>query len=114
MKKALVAMDDGMPIRTAARDHCIPSSTLRGHVYGKALYRKRGRKGVLSDIEEQELVDYLLKMQELGYPFTLRQLQEKIAILTQTRVTPFKEGVLGSVWMRCFRRRHPELAIHKP
>jgi len=107
-------MDEGMPVRTARREFGIPASTLRGHVYGTTLYRRRGRKGVLTSKEENDLVQYLINMQDIGFPLTMGQLQEKVGILTQGRVTPFKGGVLGPGWVRCFRRRHPELSLRKP
>jgi hypothetical protein len=39
--------------------------------------------------EEVELEDYLLQMQELGYPLTIRQLRLKVAQMCETRVNPF-------------------------
>jgi len=94
MRKALATVDDGMAMRVVSRQNGIPSSTLRGQVYGTTLNRKRGRKGVLTEGKEDQLIDYLTSMQDLGYPLTLGQLQEKIGVLTQARVTPFRDGVL--------------------
>lgn len=114
LRSAIADVDDGDTIRSAARDHGIPCSSLRGHVYGTTMQRRRGRKGVLTDAEEEKLVQYLLRMQELGFPLTLGQLREKVGILTQGRVTPFTDGVPGAGWVKCFRRRHPELTLRKP
>jgi len=33
-------VDDGLPLKTAARMHGIPITTFHGHVYGKTLSRK--------------------------------------------------------------------------
>lgn len=62
--------------------------------------------GVLTNEEEAHLVDYLFKMQTLGFPLTNGQLKDKVGILTQSRMTPFKNGVSGIGWVKCFKKRH--------
>jgi hypothetical protein len=34
-----------------------------------------------------------------------------VAKLTQTRATPFKNGILGTSWWHWFKRRHPKISI---
>jgi len=97
---AIADVDEGMSIREAGRSNGIPSSSLRGHLYGTTIHRKRSKVGVLTDAKEGELVEYLIKMQNLGYPLTIGQLRKKVGILTQTRVTPFTNGVLGPKWVK--------------
>jgi hypothetical protein len=53
----MLAIDDGAPIKTVARLYGIPTTSLRHHVFGKTLSRKRGKSGVLSSEEENELVN---------------------------------------------------------
>lgn len=66
LEKALAAIDNDMPVRFATKEQDILSSTLRGHVYGTILYRKRGRNAcALSEAEEKDLIQYLMKIQEL-------------------------------------------------
>jgi hypothetical protein len=65
------AVEDEVPIRTAGRVYGIPTTSLRHHLFGRTLTRKRGRQGVLTIQEEAELKEYLLKMQDLGYPLTI-------------------------------------------
>jgi len=84
LQSAIVDVDEGMPIREAGRINGIPSSSLRGHLYGTTIYRKRGKEGVLTNAEDEELVDYLIEMQNLGFPLNLGQLREKVGTLTQT------------------------------
>ena len=38
--------------------------------------------------EEQKLVDYIFKMQDLGHPLIAAELRLKVALATQTRTTP--------------------------
>ena len=67
----MLAADDGAPIKTVARHYGIPTTSLRDHVTGKTISRKRGKSGVLSLEEENELVKWILKMQTLGHPINL-------------------------------------------
>jgi hypothetical protein len=73
--------------------------------------RKRGRQGVLINVEESSLEQYLLQMQELGYPLTIGQLRLKVAEMVETRHNPFRNGIPGVGWLRWFRRRHPNLSL---
>jgi hypothetical protein len=57
LNAAMLAIDDGAPIKTVARLYGIPTTSLRHHVFGKTLSRKRGKSGVLSSEEENELVN---------------------------------------------------------
>jgi hypothetical protein len=50
-------------------------------------------------------------MQECGLSVTLQQLKLKVAKITQTRPTPFRNGVLGDSWWCWFQNRHPNLTI---
>ena len=59
----MLAVDDGAPIKIMARLYGIPTTSLRDHVIGKTISRKRGRSGVLSSEEENELVNWIFKMQ---------------------------------------------------
>jgi hypothetical protein len=66
---------------------------------------------VLSVAKEAQLVDYVLKMAELGYPLSLGQLKIKVAELVQFRPTTFTAGVPGGSWVKWFGRRHPKLTF---
>jgi hypothetical protein len=105
------AVDSGSALCTVARHFDIPATSLRDHIYGRSLGRKRGRQGTLSIQEENDLVQYLLKMQDLGYPLTVGELRLKVAEMTETRVNPFTNNILGAGWLRWFRRHHSELVL---
>jgi hypothetical protein len=115
LKQAMDAITDhGMKVRTAARTFGIPPTSLRDHLYGKVVGRKRGSKTVLKEEEEQKLLKYLFKMQDLRHPLTSGQLRLKVALATQTRETPwFATRVPGKSWLRSFKLRHPELTSRK-
>jgi len=96
-----------------AKEYGILKTILKGHLYGTILNRLRGRGGVLTHKEEEELVEYLVSMPNMGFPLTIRQLQEKVGILAQARVIPFKDGIPGVGWVKCFKGRHSQLAMRK-
>lgn len=67
MDSAIANVEEGGPIRIAAWYHDIPSTSLKYHVYGTTIettiQKKRGKMGVLSHEEDDELVAYFIKMQ---------------------------------------------------
>jgi hypothetical protein len=105
LRAAMAAVDQGCPVQTAALDYEIPRSTLRCHVMGQSLSRKRGRKPVLSTVEEEKLVKYIMGMARYGHPLNITELKIKVAEATQLRETP------GAGWLRWFRKRHPEISL---
>ena len=111
LQAALRAVDNGSRILTASQKYGIPVSTLRNHLFGLTTSRKRGKPGVLTREEEEEVVSYIKTMASIGHPLTLRQLRLKVAEMTQVRLTPFPNGIPGLSWVKWFRRRHPDLSL---
>jgi hypothetical protein len=69
-------------VQTATLDYDVPRSTLRNHVMGLILARKRGRKPVLLAVEEDELVNYIHGMARYRHSFNLTKLKIKVAEAT--------------------------------
>ena len=91
------AIDNGAQITSAADYYGIPHSTLRSHIHGITLGRKRGKSSMLTESEERKLVTYLHDMANWGFPLTWLQLKIKVASLVQDgRETPFEDGIPGS------------------
>jgi len=103
-----------MLLKIIARSHSIPIKSFKDYVYGRTLSRRREKNEVLIDKEENDVVNYLLEMQNHGFPLHLGQLRAKVYEITQARLTPFKDGVSGYGWLRCFLNRHLELSLRKP
>jgi hypothetical protein len=78
---------------------------------GTILSRKRGRKPVLTLIEEQKVMNYIHGMATYGHPINITELKLKVAEATHDRVTPFTDGTPGSGWLRWFRKRYPEISL---
>jgi hypothetical protein len=111
LKRALHAVDEGQSMKKAAEENNIPYTSFRDHCLGKTRSRCRGVKGVLTPEEEAEIVDFLIRMCDLGFGLTPSALNMKVFEITQHRWTPFRDGIPGDGWMRWFRRRHPELTL---
>ena len=79
LEVAMQAMDVGESVRSASRCFGIPPISLRNHIYGHNLERNKDRQGVLRKHEEDELVDYIVKMQSLGWPITIGLVRLKVA-----------------------------------
>ena len=73
-----------------------------------------GPKTILSQEEEEKLCEYFDLMVHWGHPMTPTHLRNKVAEITQERVTPFKNGILGDSWLKWFRRRHSHLGLRVP
>lgn len=58
----------GMPMRKAARHHCVPYATLHAHVNGLYVSEKRGRRTVLLEEEEEMIVSALEYCGDNGWP----------------------------------------------
>jgi hypothetical protein len=54
----------------------------------------------------EQIVEYLVRMCEGGLGLSPIALKMKVYEITKDRETPFKNGILGDGWLRCFRH-HP-------
>lgn len=111
LRDALAAVDGGMSMKKASDLYHIPYTSFREWCYGMRCSRKRGPPAVLSESEEKLLVDYCIRMCEMGQGLTPTALKLKVYDITKDRVTPFRDGIPGGGWMRWWRHRHPELTL---
>jgi hypothetical protein len=111
LRAAMAVVEQGCPVQTVALDFDIPRSTLHGHVMGLTLSRKRGKKPVLSVVEEEKVVKYIMGMARYGHPISITELKIKVVEATQMQQTPFKEGIPGAGWLRWFQKRHPKISL---
>jgi hypothetical protein len=107
----MAVVEQGCHVQTSALDFDIPRSSLKSHVMKVTLSRKRRRKPVLSLVEEEKVVKYIMGMARYGYPINIMELKIKVAEATQLRETPFKDGIPGAGWLRWFQKRHPEIFL---
>jgi len=57
-----------MPLKTTTKAHSITIITFKDHVYEIFLSKKRDKKTIPIDEEENKVIRYLLKMQNEGFP----------------------------------------------
>jgi hypothetical protein len=111
MTTALEDFDSGMSMRNSASAHGIPYSTFREWCYGVRKSRKRGPISVLSLEEENQIVEYLVKMCERRLGLSPIALKMKVYDISKNMDIPLKNGIPGDGWLRCFRQRHLELTL---
>lgn len=124
MEKAILAVrENRMGTLKAAKTFNVPRTTLQTLSKktdvspSKLVSVKIGRKTVLGEDLERELVAYLLQMEESFFGFTLGDLQ-RMAFQVASRNGlnhPFKDGQAGRAWLDLFMERHKnELSLRKP
>jgi len=86
-------------------------SSLVDHLNGKTISRKMGLRSVLTKQEDTIMITWTLTMQECELSIILQQLKMKVAKLTHTRATPFRNGIPGTNWWYWFKCRHPKISI---
>ena len=83
----MAVVDNGKTMKASAKENNIPYFC--DHCYGKTRSRKRGVQSVLTPEEEQEIVDYLMKMCDMGFGLSPSALKMKVYEITKDRLTPF-------------------------
>lgn len=109
--------NEGLSIRKAAKLYNVPKTTLIDTMREK--YTKPGNIGgptVLTENEENILVDWVVQMGEMGFPVTKSQVLESVGKLVKNlnRETPFKNNIPGKKWYNSFLSRHPEISKRVP
>ena len=92
LRLAIRALDNGHKMKDVYKKYEIPRSTFREHYLGKRTSRKIGPSTTFISAKEKELVHYLEEMVRLACPLNTSQLKIKVVEMTQTRITPFKDG----------------------
>ena len=104
--KAVV--QDGISVRRASELYNIPRSTLADRVTGRVLPgAKSGPPKILTDEEEEELVSFLCRLSDIGYPKTRRQVVNLVNQIAISRGRP----KISMSWWDSFRRRYSHLSL---
>ncbi len=88
-------------------------NSLLDHVNGKTRFKKMGLGRVIIEKEDSTMIAWTLIMQECGLSINLQQFKMKVVELTQTRVTPFRDGIPSKSWWFQFKRRHQKISIRQ-
>lgn len=102
-------------VLTTSREYCILVSTLRNHLFGNTIGRKREKKGVLTPFEEEEVLKFVEKMASEHQPshvgLSLARVRIKVLKIIQERPTPRAKCLLNWTWVRWFRINHSHLTL---
>jgi len=108
----------------ASKQYGVPKSTLERRVKNKnkvatGVTKTLGsKKRVFSDDMEYELVQYILRMEELFFGLTIMDLRRMAFELAERNgiACPFNvaKGLAGEDWVRSFLSRHPSLSVRTP
>jgi hypothetical protein len=106
---------DGMPLATATKTFAVPRNSLRRRVLSKVELPKFGQHTTFSKAEEKELVTYLVKLDNIGYGLTYKELRSLVYYyaFTNGRKHTFNNNLqmAGKDWVRGFMSHHRNLSL---
>lgn len=127
MIKALDSvMNQRMGLKIASKTFNVPRSTLQRFLKRQkennlaaeeVVQTQLGRKTVLGEDIEKDLVNYILTMEAKYYGLTRKDIRRMACTLAirNGRETVFKNGIAGRSWLDAFLRRHGSLlSVRRP
>lgn len=101
----------------AAERYKVPRRTIRNHLQSGSLKKSLGRKAILNDKEEAQLVQRIIRYSEMGLPVTpkiLRRLVYKYCEQNNIKHNFNNEDKrAGKDWFKAFMKRHHEISVRK-
>lgn len=117
LKMALDAVKIGMSKKQAAKQFQVPRSTIQFRLKNPEKTNPRpGPSSVLTDTEENVLVNWIIQSSKRGFPRRKEDIQYSVSdfLRKAKRRSLFKNDLPGDKWLKLFLRRHPEIAIRTP
>ena len=113
MEAAMKAVESGSGINKAARDHGVPSTTLKDRINGKVEHgRKPGPQSYLSNFEERELGVFLKECAGIGYGKTRRDVMQIAQSVAEEKGVLKKSRITHGWWSR-FLQRQGDLSLRR-
>ena len=107
VQNALIDLEHGVALATAATRYGVPRNTLRGRLNGAQPYRyAHGDEQRLTAIQEEHLKLWILQQEALGYAPTHAQVR---AIASGVLKREGDHTPLGRKWSSHFMKRHPAI-----
>ena len=116
MVKAVEAVESGTSIRQASGMFNVPRATLHDRITGKIVHGcTSGPLRYLTEAEESELVTFLKKCAQIGYPRSRLQVLALVQRAVDKKATGSEARCVSSGWWDRFRQRHKdELTLRTP
>jgi hypothetical protein len=108
-----------MSQKKASKVFRIPRTTLQRYIHGGCdKKQKLGRRPLLSEQQESDLVERIIRLARVGYPLRppgIRRFVFKFCMDNHIRNPFSKSGkTAGKRWFYAFMKRHPRLSERKP
>lgn len=117
LRRALESINSGMYVQTAAKRYNIPRRTLRNHVETGSFTKKLGRSSVLTEEQENELCQRIIRLANIGVPLTNKIIRKSVYTFANTRNIRHsfnrEKEMAGRKWIKLFFARHPEITERK-
>ena len=117
LQTALALIKDGkISISGASKRFKILRRTLGDYVNSNRLSKVHaGRKTVLTEGQEGELITRIIRLANVGFPLTPKVLKKCVfQFCSENKIDhPFNNGSAGRNWLRGFLQRHPGIAKRK-
>lgn len=119
LENARQRVDDSESIRSVARSLEVNEATLRKRLKRVTPATSLGRYNTTFSPEmEQELCEYIKKVDGMFYGLTSKRLRELAFQFAEQNKIPHRfnaeEKIAGKEWLRGFRKRHPDLSLRQP
>nr|XP_033334412.1 uncharacterized protein LOC117225185 [Megalopta genalis]XP_033334413.1 uncharacterized protein LOC117225185 [Megalopta genalis] len=114
LEKAVKAVNEGISLRKAAQMHCVPvTSIFRAAKNPTKIRSKCGPPTILTEQEEQDIIQWILYRAERGYPVRKEELLDSVQsyVTKLGRRTPFTHGRPGRHWYEKLCKRHPNITV---
>lgn len=117
LTSAMLAVQTGSSQRDAAERFGIPRRTLRNHIKSGKTSKNLGRPSILTDVQEREFSNRIVRLCEVGLPLTpslVRRQAYKFCENNNIR-HPFNvvKELAGKDWLARFLKRNPNLSKRK-
>ena len=116
LSRAILAIKNGLPKKTAAKKYGIPRATLQFRLSTKFTKHTHGPEPFLTKDEEDTLEKWILESYRKGFPLREEDVQVSVKgfLDDQPRKTPFKDNRPGDGWYKGYLKRHPLLTERQP
>ena len=113
MVRAMDAVKRGSSMKRAAEQHGVPRTTLRDRISGRAEHEKKpGPEPYLNREEEEDLVNFIEEVAEVGYGRTRKQIKAMVEQTAREKQVLRKQKISDG-WFRRFLERQPHLCLRK-